>query len=386
MLQDHSLKSLKNFNPNKIPISLYIHLPWCEKRCPYCDFNINTNKLDGDEERLLVALNQDLKDSMKYIQKRKFCSIYFGGGTPSLVSSKIIKKIIKNLKDMGLLKKECEISFELNPKEVTYSYIDEIIAAGVNRISIGIQSFDQEVLGSLERNHNANDSYQAIKIASGFKNINISIDLIYGIMNQSINSLKQDIEIFCKNKIDHLSLYQLTIEPNTIFYKKELNIPSDKTIETMELAAKDILNQNNIFQYEVSSWSKNNKVSKHNMNYWLYGDYLGIGPGAHSKITTENSITRMIKLKKVESYINNPSKITKVKIDDSSYDLDLAMNVLRVKNGTSFKDLEKRGVYIPDTFKEKLFMGYKKGLIEKNLIKATDQGYKFLNDTVNNFN
>jgi oxygen-independent coproporphyrinogen-3 oxidase len=376
---------LKNFNPNKVPISLYIHLPWCEKRCPYCDFNINTNKLDGDEERLLVALNQDLQDSMKYIQKRKFCSIYFGGGTPSLVSSKIIKRIIKNLKKMDLLKEECEISFELNPKEVSHSYLNEIFAAGVNRVSIGIQSFDQEVLDSLERNHSASDSYQAIKIASEFKNINISIDLIYGVMNQSIASLRQDIEIFCKNKIDHLSLYQLTIEPNTIFYKKELNIPSDKTIESMELAAKDILNRNNIFQYEVSSWSKNNKVSKHNMNYWLYGDYLGIGPGAHSKITEKNSITRMIKLKKVESYINNPSKITKVKIDDSSYDLDLAMNVLRVKNGSSFKDLEKRGVYIPDTFKEKLFMSYKKGLIEKNLIKATDQGYKFLNDTVNNF-
>jgi oxygen-independent coproporphyrinogen-3 oxidase len=377
---------LKNFNPNKIPISLYIHLPWCEKRCPYCDFNINTNKLDGDEERLLVALNQDLQDSMKYIQKRKFCSIYFGGGTPSLVSSKIIKRIIKNLKKMDLLKEECEISFELNPKEVSHSYLNEIFAAGVNRVSIGIQSFDQEVLDSLERNHSASDSYQAIKIASEFKNINISIDLIYGVMNQSIASLRQDIEIFCKNKIDHLSLYQLTIEPNTIFYKKELNIPSDKTIESMELAAKDILNKNNIFQYEVSSWSKNNKVSKHNMNYWLYGDYLGIGPGAHSKITEKNSITRMIKLKKVESYINNPLKITKVIIDDSSYDLDLAMNVLRVKNGSSFKDLEKRGVYIPDTFKDKLFMSYKKGLIEKNLIKATDQGYKFLNDTVNNFN
>ena len=178
MLQNHSSKNLKNFNPNKVPISLYIHLPWCEKRCPYCDFNINTNKLDGDEERLLVALNQDLKDSMKYIQKRKFCSIYFGGGTPSLVSSKIIKKIIKNLKDMDLLKEECEISFELNPKEVSQSYLKKIIAAGVNRVSIGIQSFDQEVLGSLERNHTANDSYQAIKVASQFKNINISIDLI----------------------------------------------------------------------------------------------------------------------------------------------------------------------------------------------------------------
>ena len=386
MLQNHSLKSLKNFNPNKVPISIYIHLPWCEKRCPYCDFNINTNKLDGDEERLLAALNQDLQHSMKYIQKRKFCSVYFGGGTPSLVSSKIIKRIIKNLNDMGHLKEECEISFELNPKEVSHSYLNEIIAAGVNRVSIGIQSFDQGVLDSLERNHSTNDSYQAIKIASEFKNINISIDLIYAVMNQSIASLKQDIEIFCKNKFDHLSLYQLTIEPNTIFYKKELNIPSDKTIESMELTAKDILNKNNIFQYEVSSWSKNNKVSKHNMNYWLYGDYLGIGPGAHSKITTENSITRMIKLKKVGSYINNPSKIKIIKINESTYDLDLAMNVLRVKSGTSFEDLEKRGIYISDTFKEKLCIGYKKGLIEKNLIKATNQGYKFLNDTVNTFN
>jgi oxygen-independent coproporphyrinogen-3 oxidase len=377
---------LKNFNPKKVPISLYIHLPWCEKRCPYCDFNINTNKLDGDEEKLLVALNQDLKDSMQYIQKRKFCSIYFGGGTPSLVSAKIIKKIIKNLKDMRLLKEECEISFELNPKEVTHSYIKELIAAGVNRVSIGIQSFDQVVLDSLERNHSANESHQAIKIASGFKNINISIDLIYGIMNQSIDSLKQDIEIFCKNKIDHLSLYQLTIEPNTIFYKKELNIPSDKTIESMELAAKDVLNRNNVFQYEISSWAKNKKVSKHNMNYWLYGDYLGIGPGAHSKITEENSITRMIKLKKVESYINNPLKITRIKIDDSSYDLDLAMNVLRVKNGASFNELEQRGIHVPKTFKEKLYTGYKKGLIEKNIVKATDQGYKFLNDTINTFN
>ena len=386
MLQNHSLKSLKNFNPNKVPISLYIHLPWCEKRCPYCDFNINTNKLDGDEESLLAALTLDLQDSMKYIQKRKFCSVYFGGGTPSLVSSKIIKRIIKNLNDMGHLKEECEISFELNPKEVSHSYLNEIIAAGVNRVSIGIQSFDQGVLDSLERNHSTNDSYQAIMIASEFKNINISIDLIYAVMNQSIASLKQDIEIFCKNKIDHLSLYQLTIEPNTIFYKKELNTPSDKTIESMELAVKDILNKNNIFQYEVSSWSKNNKVSKHNMNYWLYGDYLGIGPGAHSKITTENSITRMIKLKKVGSYINNPSKIKIVKINESTYDLDLAMNVLRVKSGTSFEDLEKRGIYISDTFKEKLCIAHKKGLIEKNVIKATNQGYKFLNDTVNTFN
>jgi putative oxygen-independent coproporphyrinogen III oxidase len=376
---------LKNFNPNKVPLSLYIHLPWCEKKCPYCDFNINTNKSEGDEDKLLNALYQDLRGSDQYIQNRKLSSVYFGGGTPSLVSAKMIKKILKNLEDMDLFKEGCEISFELNPKEVTNAYIEEIVEAGVNRISIGIQSFDQNMLDILERNHSSNDSYQAIKIASEYKEINTSIDLIYGIMNQSVESLKKDIQVFCESKISHLSLYQLTIEPNTIFYKRELNIPSDKTIELMEVAAKETLNANDIFQYEVSSWAKNNSFSKHNMNYWLYGDYLGIGPGAHSKITEKSSITRMIKLKKVESYMSDPLKITKIQIDNSSYDLDLAMNVLRVKNGVSFEMLEKRGVYISKSFKEKLQHGYENGLIDQNLIKATDQGYKFLNDTINTF-
>ena len=376
---------MKNFNPNKVPLSLYIHLPWCEKKCPYCDFNINTNKLEGDEDKLLNALYQDLRGSDQYIQNRKLSSVYFGGGTPSLVSAKMIKKILKNLQDMDLFKEGCEISFELNPKEVTHAYIEEIVEAGVNRISIGIQSFDQNMLDILERNHSSNDSYQAIKIASEYKEINTSIDLIYGIMNQSVESLKKDIQVFCESKISHLSLYQLTIEPNTIFYKRELNIPSDKTIELMEVAAKETLNANDIFQYEVSSWAKNNSFSKHNMNYWLYGDYLGIGPGAHSKITEKSSITRMIKLKKVESYMSNPLKITKIHIDNSSYDLDLAMNVLRVKNGVSFEMLEKRGIHISKSFKEKLQHGYENGLIDQNLIKATDQGYKFLNDTINTF-
>ena len=376
---------MKNFNPSKVPLSLYIHLPWCEKQCPYCDFNINTNKSEGDEDKLLNALYQDLRGSDQYIQNRKFSSVYFGGGTPSLVSAKMIKKILKNLEDMDLFKDGCEISFELNPKEVTHAYIEEIVEAGVNRISIGIQSFDQNMLDILERNHSSNDSYQAIKIASKFKEINTSIDLIYGIMNQSVESLKKDIQVFCESKISHLSLYQLTIEPNTIFYKRELNIPSDKTIELMEVAAKEILNASDIFQYEVSSWAKNNSFSKHNMNYWLYGDYLGIGPGAHSKITEKSSITRMIKLKKVESYMSDPLKITKIQIDNSSYDLDLAMNVLRVKNGVSFEMLEKRGVHISKSFKAKLQHGYENGLIDQNLIKATDQGYKFLNDTINTF-
>ena len=377
---------MKVFNPDNTPISLYIHLPWCEKKCPYCDFNINVNKTLGDEEKLLGALFEDLSFSKKYILNRKFSSIYFGGGTPSLVSPKIIKKLITKLSNEGLIKDHGEISFELNPKEVSKEYLNDITNIGINRISIGIQSFDQIVLDSLERNHNAQQSLIAMETVAEFGKLETSIDLIYGVMEQSLSSLQNDLETFCKYNFNHLSLYQLTIEPNTIFYKRELKIPSDEIIESMELMAKRTLNQNEIYQYEVSSWAKNNMHSKHNMNYWMYGDYLGIGPGAHSKITTSESILRMIKLKKVDSYIKDPTKNIITKIDESKYDLDLAMNLLRIKNGISFKEAKKRNIFISKQFNQKVVTGIEAGLLEKDLFKATPKGYKFLNDTINLFN
>jgi oxygen-independent coproporphyrinogen-3 oxidase len=378
--------SLKKLIPSKIPISLYIHLPWCEKKCPYCDFNININKSNGDEERLMIAIFQDIEDSLRNLNGRKFSSIYFGGGTPSLVSSKIIKKIINKLITLQIIQRDCEINFELNPKEVTKDYLAEIIDSGVNRVSLGIQSFDQSTLNSLERNHDSHDSFKALDILSEFKSIEASIDLIYGIMNQSLSSFRSDLDTFCLYQINHLSLYQLTIEPNTIFYKQELRIPEDSVIESMESIANKILNKNNLYQYEVSSWSRNNKYSNHNMNYWMYGDYLGVGPGAHSKITSEGSIKRMVKLKKVNSYIENPAKSLISEIDNASYDLDLAMNLLRIKDGISFDELKRKNIYISKSFKEKILEGVNRGLLEKDTIKATAQGYKFLNDTVNLFN
>lgn len=377
--------SLKRLIPNKIPISLYIHLPWCEKKCPYCDFNVAINKSYGDEELLMKAIFYDIENSIELLHGRKFSSIYFGGGTPSLVSSKIIKKIINKLIDMDVVQRDCEINFELNPKEVTKDYLAKIIDSGVNRVSIGIQSFDQSILNSLERNHSSNESFKALDILSEFENIEASIDLIYGIMNQSVSSFRSDIETFCSYGINHLSLYQLTIEPNTIFYKKELKIPEDSVIESMELLAHEVLNKNNIFQYEVSSWSGANKYSKHNMNYWMYGDYLGVGPGAHSKITDEESIKRMVKLKKVNSYIEDPSKSLTTLVDNTSYDLDLAMNLLRIKDGVSLEQLKRQNIYLSKSFKEKILEGVDKGLLEKDTVKATPQGYKFLNDTVNIF-
>ena len=376
---------MKILKPNKVPISLYVHFPWCEKQCPYCDFNIEVKRNAGDEEDLLKAIINDLNFSKKYISNRKFKSIYFGGGTPSLIPIEVIKKIIHNLYQNKLLEKDCEISFELNPKEVRKDYLDDLVSIGINRISIGIQSFNSNTLAALERNHDEIDALKAIKLASETKSINTTIDLIYGVMGQELESFKNDIETFCSFDIDHLSLYQLTIEPNTIFYKKELVLPADSLIESMEMAAKDLLNKSNLYQYEVSSWSKKNKQSQHNMNYWLYGDYLGVGPGAHSKITTIDSITRMIKLKKVSSYIKDPATTIDSKVTPDSYDLDLAMNLLRLKDGISLKDLEKKYIYISDTFLDKYEKGIKEKLLEKDGVKATPRGYKFLNDTINLF-
>ena len=377
---------MKTLEPSSVPISLYIHFPWCEKKCPYCDFNIETNKQDGDEEALLFAILKDLDDSSKYIGARKFTSLYFGGGTPSLISAKIIEKIISTLKDKELLQIDCEISFELNPKEVKKEYINDLVGIGINRVSIGIQSFDAKTLSSLERNHDAYDSLNALQVISKMESVDTTIDLIYGVMGQDINSLKKDIEIFCSYNISHLSMYQLTIEPNTIFYKKELRLPDDSLIELMESEAKKILNANSISQYEVSSWSKDNKKSNHNMNYWMYGDYLGLGPGAHSKITQETSIKRMIKLKTVASYIKDPSKTIDTIITSESYDLDLAMNLLRIKGGLSLEELETSHIYIPDSFLKKRLKGIEEKLLERDGFRATQIGYKFLNDTINLFN
>ena len=385
MLLSYFLKNLKNLNPKKIPISLYIHLPWCEKKCPYCDFNVDVDKQNGDEDNLLKAILEDLDRSEKYISNRKFSSVYFGGGTPSLISSKIIEQITKALSNKKLLNSNCEISFELNPKEVMNDYLNELMNAGINRISIGIQSFDQKVLSSLERNHSSMDALKAVEIISSLNSINTTIDLIYGVMDQTLESVTRDINTFCSFDLEHLSMYQLTIEPNTIFYKRNLITPPDNSIELMEIEAKKILKRNKFYQYEVSSWTKNGKESKHNMNYWGYGDYLGLGPGAHSKITTNKSITRMIKLKKVKSYIDNPCKTTNTEITTKNYDLDLAMNLLRIKEGLTFDEINKRNIYLSKTFLSKLEKGVEENLLEKGGIKASDMGYKFLNDTVNIF-
>jgi oxygen-independent coproporphyrinogen-3 oxidase len=309
---------------------------------------------------------------------RKFKSIYFGGGTPSLASAESIKYILDSVKDK-LSSSETEITLEMNPNDVSVKKIDELLMAGINRISLGIQSYNDQELEALGRNHNRDS---ALKASQLLQTTNTTIDLMYGIENQTPNSFTANLERFIKSNVNHLSLYQLTIEPNTIFYKKELFLPEEGAIEKMEVIAKELLEKNGFQQYEISSWSKPGYESQHNLNYWQFGDFLGVGPGSHSKISNDKEIIRYRKIKPLEAYIKKQKTTGLKTISNNDLDLDLAMNLLRIKKGLQQQDLSIR---LPSSFLKKYKKGVTKGLLLKDKIGATQKGYKFLNETIQLF-
>jgi len=364
---------------SKFPLSLYIHLPWCEKRCPYCDFNVTTN-IPDNFSNFSKALIDDLEASSEWIQNRKFASIYFGGGTPSLADPSLHESIIKWLTKNHLTQSDIEITLECNPKETNLKSLNRFMEIGINRFSLGIQSFDEGVLKNLGRNHTNKESYKAIEELEKISSRK-TIDLMYGCPNQTLEKAVKDIEVVSKSNIQHLSYYQLTLEPNTIFYSRSPQLPSEDELEAMEGACKDMLNDALFSQYEVSSWSRGNDLSIHNLNYWNYGDYLGIGPGSHSKISTKEKSIRFTKLKKVSSYIEDQAPKLMQSIEDNELDMDIAMNFFRLKNGP---DIEKIETYLKlsDGFLNKCKSAQQKGLLLENKLVPTQRGFNYLNELI----
>ena len=363
---------------NNTPLSLYIHLPWCETQCPYCDFSITTDPVNGNDAKLAEAITKDISQSNHLIAGRKFKTVYFGGGTPSLASTQSIKQILDSVRDK-LESSETEITLEMNPNDVSEKKVEGLLGAGINRISVGIQSYSDQELQALGRSHDRKSAIQATK---KLKEINSTIDLIYGIEKQTPESVAKNLEKFIDLNVNHLSLYQLTIEPNTIFYKKELLLPGEEAIEKMEVIAKDLLEKNGFQQYEVSSWSKPGYESQHNLNYWKFGDFLGVGPGSHSKISNKQEIIRYRKIKPLEGYIKNQKLADLKTIAGNELDMDLAMNLLRIKNGLQYQDLT---IDLPASFLKKYQRGVDEGLLLKDKIGATQKGYQFLNETIQLF-
>src|SRR5579862_565032 len=301
------------------PLSLYVHLPWCVRKCPYCDFNSHEVKDHLPEELYKNALLQELDSHLPLIQNRPLISIFFGGGTPSLFSAKTIEQILNGVAERVLFSKSIEITMEANPGTIDQARFQDFRHAGINRLSLGIQSLQNDKLKILGRIHDRENAIRAIHIAkqAGFTNFNL--DLMYGLPQQSIADALHDIQDALSFEPTHFSWYQLTIEPNTLFHHQPPTLPADDMIWDMQNAGQTLLKNAGFRQYEVSAYAQANKECLHNRNYWEFGDYLGIGAGAHSKITdTKNgNIIRFSQVKHPKDYLD-ASKRQTFKMNDLS--------------------------------------------------------------------
>ncbi|KPJ67393.1 MAG: coproporphyrinogen III oxidase [Coxiella sp. DG_40] len=375
----------------KIPLSLYIHIPWCVHKCPYCDFNSYTapKKIPGKDYH--KALIQDLKNDLSKIHNRKLHSIFIGGGTPSLLSPNIITKLINKITNLIPIKNNIEITLEANPGSVTKKQLQTLRIAGVNRLSIGIQSFQNDKLKTLGRIHDHKEAIRAVKMAqaAGFSNINI--DLMYGIPKQTVQDAIYDIKFALSLKPTHLSWYQLTIEPHSAFYKHSIKLPNEELIWKMQQQGQQIIHRFGFKQYEISAFSKPNSQCQHNLNYWHFGDYLGIGAGSHSKITdfNLNSITRISKHKNPKIYLNKKPNFvaTKKTIKNDKLVLEFMLNALRLTKAIPINLFTERTNLDLNSIINPLNEAQQNGFLKwnkKNII-VTSLGKRFLNELLRIF-
>lgn len=371
------------------PLSLYIHLPWCVKKCPYCDFNSHQLKNALPEQEYINCLIQDFKQYLNIIDQREIQSIFFGGGTPSLFSPDKIEYLLKQLSQLVKFGPDCEVTLEANPGTVEQQKFNGFKQAGINRISLGIQSFQAEKLKLLGRIHNDEEAHKAIEAVNkaGFTNFNI--DIMHGLPEQTPEDSLYDLNQTIKHSPTHISWYQLTIEPNTYFYQHKPILPNEEVLHKIESQGLDLLKQNNYQRYEISAYAKNNLSSKHNLNYWQFGDYLGIGAGAHSKLTcfkqnNKLEITRHWNFKSPYSYMNSKNKYcSKNKILTHQEKIfEFMLNNLRLFQKADLNLFEKyTGLNKKDLTKFLNIAAEKKLLsIQNNFIETTDLGKNYLDN------
>ncbi|MDG1987607.1 MAG: radical SAM family heme chaperone HemW, partial [Halieaceae bacterium] len=318
------------------PMSLYVHIPWCEKKCPYCDFNSYASS-NIPEQDYLDCLIADLEIEAESVQDRELKSIFFGGGTPSLFSAESLARLLQTVAKRFHFNRDIEITLEVNPASADQKKFLDFFHGGINRLSIGVQSFNDLSLRDLGRIHTSRDGASAIKLAqtAGFSNINI--DLMYGLPNQTEEEAVSDLNEAILWRPQHVSWYELTIEPNTMFYSNPPILPKENTLEAIQEAGLSFLSKNGFSRYEISAFSKLNHQCKHNLNYWRFGDYLGIGAGAHGKITNkDSSITRYSKTRNPVDYLSaSPceARVNESTLSKKETVLDFVLNSFRLTDG-----------------------------------------------------
>ncbi len=374
------------------PLSLYVHIPWCLKKCPYCDFNSHAAGSELPEEAYIQALINDLDIEGPYIQGRKLSSIFFGGGTPSLFSYEAISRIIQAANRRIGFEEDIEITLEANPGTFEQEKFQGYRNVGVNRLSIGVQSFNDQQLEKLGRVHSAEQAISAINSAriAGFENFNI--DLMHGLPGQTTKQALVDLQQAIDLAPTHLSWYQLTIEPNTEFYSKPPTLPKDIILEAIQEQGYQLLLENGYQQYEVSAFCRDNNKSAHNLNYWKFGDYLGIGAGAHGKITlpSEQRIIRTAKTRSPANYLARENSYTASckNIPEDELPLEFMMNAMRLNAGVPTPlFLERTGVPL-ETIRPELDKLTTLQLMERpdSSLTPTQKGHQFLNNILEIFN
>ncbi len=379
------------------PLSLYIHFPWCVKKCPYCDFNSHEQKSDFDENQYIDCLLKDAEQALPAIWGRPIHSVFMGGGTPSLFSPEAMDRLLSQLRSLLAIRPEIEITMEANPGTFDFGNnkekFHEFRAAGINRLSIGVQSFNNEHLLSLGRIHDYSQAITAIETAQQADFNSINLDLMYGLPNQSIKQALADIQTAVDLQPSHLSHYQLTIEPNTYFYSKPPTLPDDDSSWEMQNQCQAILAKHDYLHYEISAYSQSNYQCKHNLNYWKFGDYLGIGAGAHSKISNAQyqHINREWRVKNPRDYIDKVMSGTHIGgtqvLTRSDIGLEFMMNALRLSDGFDIDVFNRHTGCQINLVDKALNEAEKNNWITRdiNRIEPTEIGKRFLNDLMGLF-
>lgn len=367
------------------PLSLYVHFPWCVKKCPYCDFNSHEVKNQFDESAYLNAVRADLEAALPLIWGRKIYTVFIGGGTPSLMSAAGLDRLLSDIRTLLTIDSAAEITMEANPGTFEAEKFKQYRVSGVNRLSIGIQSFNSGHLSALGRIHNGDEARRAITIAQeNFENFNL--DLMFALPGQTLQESIADLQTALSFDPNHLSLYHLTLEPNTYFAKFPPAIPDDDLSAEMQEQIQIRMADSGYQHYEVSAFAKPNHASRHNLNYWNFGDYLGVGAGAHSKLSFPNRIIRQVRHKQPKAYMEAASLGNAIQesheITKDALPFEFMLNALRLNQGFDTGLFYERTGLLINSIEGVLNQAETRGLIERDhlRIRPTELGRRFLND------
>lgn len=369
------------------PLSLYIHVPWCIRKCPYCDFNSHESTGEIPEERYLSALQADIEQALPDVWGRQVHTVFIGGGTPSLLSASAVDRLLAMLRAHFNLWPDAEITIEANPGAAEAGRFKSYAQSGINRISLGIQSFDDRQLKNLGRVHSGAQARAAIEMAMSAV-IRVNLDLMFALPGQTLDECMSDARKALAYGTEHLSIYQLTLEPNTIFAKFPPDLPDDDLAVSMEEGIESLLVGAGFERYEVSAFARVGARARHNVNYWQFGDYLGLGPGAHGKISFPDRIQREVRLRSPESWMQSSILGTGAHISEkkivplSELPFEFMLNALRLREGVPLDLFYERTGLEYGHISERLKKARQKKLLtaDPSRLQATESGWRFLNE------